>query len=212
MKTTNTTVPENTLSEEQIAFAEANYGLVVKACESFHVPEDLYQDCLQAGWETLLKKVSDYDATRAKFSTFIFPWLRNTFNDVIKENGDGMTYKPKNSVIHVTSMDKPFGHDADGNTCSLGDLLPAAEDAEEEAVERMYSEQLYRCIRRLDEREQFILKNYYNLGNQLETGMSLREIALALGTTRTTVSNVMARAEQKLRAMLEYGVGMRHAA
>lgn len=211
MKTTETNNSKH-LTEEQLEFAEANFGLVVKACESFHVPEDLYEDCLQAGWETLLTKVSDYDASRAKFSTFIFPWLRNTFNDVIKENGDGMTYKPRNSVIRMTSLDKPFGHDAEGNTCTLGDLIPGVEDTEKEAVDKMLTEQLYRCIRRLDAREQFILKNYYNLGNCLETGMSLREIALELGTTRTTVSNVMARAESKLRAMLDYGAGMRHAA
>ena len=211
MKTSDT-IYENALTEEQLAFAEANYGLVSKACESFHVPEDLYQDCLQAGWETLLRKIPDYDASRAKFSTFIFPWLRNTFNDVIKENGDCMTYKPRKAVIRMVSMDKPFGRDADGNTCTLSELLPGAADTEEDAVSNMLTGQLYRCLDRLDSRERFILERYFNLGNRFDSSWSLREIAVALGTTRTTVSNVMARAQEKLRCMLEYGSGMRHAA
>ena len=212
MKTTDTTTVKSTLTEEQFAFAEANYGLVSKACESYHVPEDLYQDCLQAGWETLLRKIPDYDASRAKFSTFIFPWLRNAFNDVIKENGDCITYKPKSVSIRMVSMDKPFGRDADGNTCSLCDLLPGATDTEEDAVDAVFTEQLGRCLKRLDSRERFILEHYFNLGNKYDAGWSLREIAVALGTTRTTVSNVMARAQEKLRCMLEYGAGMRRAA
>lgn len=212
MKTPITPFPVNSLTEEQFEFADANFGLVVKACNAYHVPEDLYEDCLQAGWETLLKKIPDFDGSRAKFSTFIFPWLRNAFNDVIKENGDGMTYKPKKTAVNVLSLEKPVGYDGEGNSCSLSDLLPSDRDAEREAVNEMMNDQLYRCLRRLDSRERFILTRYYNLGNGEDREWSLREIALALGTTRTTVSNVMARALEKLRAMLEYGAGMRHAA
>lgn len=209
---TNTSFPVRQLTREQYEFADANFGLVVKACKSYHVPEDLYEDCLQAGWETLLRKVPDFDGSRAKFSTFIFPWLRNAFNDVIKENGDGMTYKPKAANIRKVSLEKAVCTDSDGNSCSLSDLLPADMDAEDEAVTEMMNDQLYRCIRRLDSREQFILKHYYNLGHCDDESWSLREIAAALCTTRTTVSNVLNRALEKLRAMLEYGAGMRHAA
>lgn len=210
--TTTTTAAEKALTEEQYAFADANFGLVIKACDVCHIPEELREDCIQAGWEVLLRKIPDFDSSRAKFSTFIFPWLRNAFNDVIKADGDGMVYKPRNAIIRVISMDKTMAADSEGNTCTLSELLPGNEDTERAVTEGLMNEQLYRCLLRLDEREQFILKHYYNLGNCLENGMSLREIALALGTTRTTVSNVMARAEQKLRAMLEYGAGMRHAA
>lgn len=212
MKTTESTLRANGLSEEQFAFAQANYGLVVKACESYHVPEELYQDCLQAGWETLIRKIPDYDAARAKFSTFIFPWLRNAFNDVIRGNGDGMTYKPRKSTVRMISMDKPVSFDADGNSCSLSDILPDEADSEKTATDRIMNELLGRCICRLDAREQYVLKHYYNLGNCDEREWSLREIAVALNTTRTTVSNVLARAQEKLRCMFEYGTGIRRVA
>lgn len=212
MNTTETTFPARTLTKEQFDFADANFGLVVKACRSYHVPEDLYEDCLQAGWETLLRKVPEFDGSRAKFSTFIFPWLRNAFNDVIKADGDGMVYKPRDVEIHIISLEKTFGNDGEGGTCTLADLLPSTTDTEADASERILSEQLHRCLGRLDAREQFVLNHYYNLGEFLERPMSLREIALALGTTRTTVSNVLSRALEKLRTMLEYGAGMRHAA
>lgn len=212
MKTTITPFPVRALSDEQLEFADANFGLVVKACKAFHVPEDLYEDCLQAGWETLLRKIPDFDGSRAKFSTFIFPWLRNAFNDVIKENGDGMTYKPKKAAVNVLSLEKPVGFDGEGNSCSLSDLLPSDRDTERDALDDIMICQLKKCLRRLDSRERFILEHYFNLGNREDREWSLREIALALGTTRTTVSNVMARAIEKLRCMLDYGAGMRHAA
>lgn len=212
MNRTDTVFNTTGLTDEQFAFADANFGLVIKACNTYHVPNELREECLQAGWETLIRKVPDYDGSRAKFSTFIFPWLRNAFNDVIKENGDGMTYKPKKAVIKMISLDKPMGTDSNGNTCSLGDILPTEVNAEDEAVDEVYKQQLNRCINRLDARERFIITRYYNLGYSDDHEWSLREIAEALGTTRTTVSNVMARASAKLRNMLEYGAGMRHAA
>lgn len=209
---TSTTLNTNGLTDEQFEFAQANYGLVIKACENYHVPGDLREECLQAGWETLIRKIPDYDASRARFSTFIFPWLRNAFNDVIKENGDGMTYKPRKAVIKMVSLDKPMGFDSDGDACTLGNILPSEYDCEAEAVDSVMVDQIRRCVARLDEREQFILTRYFNLDRKEEREWSLREIATALNTTRTTVSNVMARAQEKLRCMLEYGAGMRRAA
>lgn len=212
MKTTDTSFKGCSLTKEQLEFADANYGLVVKACRSFHVPEDLYEDCLQAGWETLLRKVPDYDSSRGMFSTFIFPWLHNAFNDVIKENGDGMTYKPKKANIRMLSLDKPMASDGEGNTCSLSDLLPGEVDVAEETLDSVMSEQLHLCVKRLDARERFIVTRRYNLDRQSDHEWSLREIAAALKTTRTTVSNVLERAHGKLRNMIEYGAGMRRAA
>lgn len=212
MKTTDTSRNTSSLTKEQLEFADANYGLVVKACKSFHVPNDLYEDCLQAGWETLLRKIPDFDSSRARFSTFIYPWLHNAFNDVIKENGDGMTYKPKNANIRMLSFDKPMSSDSEGNSCSLADLLPGSVDVAEDAVGSAMNSQLYRCINRLDDRERFIIIRRFNLDRREEGEWSLREIASALRTTRTTVSNVLERAQEKLRCMLEYGAGMRYAA
>lgn len=212
MKTTDTSRNTSSLTKEQLEFADANYGLVVKACKSFHVPNDLYEDCLQAGWETLLRKIPDFDSSRARFSTFIYPWLHNAFNDVIKENGDGMTYKPKNANIRMVSFDKPMSSDSEGNSCSLADLLPGSVDVAEDAVGSAMNSQLYRCINRLDDRERFIIIRRFNLDRREEGEWSLREIASALRTTRTTVSNVLERAQEKLRCMLEYGAGMRYAA
>ena len=212
MKTTDTTLKAKDLTKEQLEFADANYGLVVKACRSYHVPEDLYEDCLQAGWETLLRKIPDFDSSRARFSTFIFPWLHNAFNEVIRENGDGMTYKPRNMNIRMVSFNKPVGHDGEGNDCSLADLLPGSIDVAEDAVNSAVKNQLYCCIDRLDDREKFIINRRFNLDRREEQEWSLREIASALGSTRTTVSNVLDRACERLRCMLEYGAGMRHAA
>lgn len=212
MKTKDTLSDNQPLTKEQFEFADANFGLVIKACNAYHVPKELREDCLQAGWETLLKKIPDFDGSRARFSTFIFPWLRNAFNDVIRENGDGMTYKPKKADIRIISLDKDMGSEEEGNSCAFSGVLSAADDTEAEAVSSIMNELLSRCIERLDAREQFILKHYYNLDCIEEREWSLREIAVALGTTRTTVSNVMARAQEKLRCMLEYGAGMRRVA
>lgn len=212
MNTTNTTTASRKLTEEQAAFAWANYGLIVKACNSYKVPEALREDSIQAGLETLLRKIPDFDSSRAKFSTFIYPWLHNTFNDVQKENGDGMTRKPSNTEIKTISLEKEIANDGNGNSLSLSDMLPAAEDTEREATDNLMNEQLYRCMERLDSRENFILNRRFNLDRQEDGEWSLREIALALGTTRTTVSNVLERAQEKLRCMLEYGAGMRGAA
>lgn len=82
-------------------FALSNCGLIVKLLHDMHVEDQDISDMFQECFCEYLEKISRYDPARGAFSTFIYPWLKDT---VKKRNTAGIPIK----VLTDNAYDHPM--------------------------------------------------------------------------------------------------------
>ncbi len=100
------------------------------------------------------------------------------------------------------SLYEPVGVDKEGNEVTLLDLVGLDEEEISEKVEqREERSQLYEKLDILEDKECFVIKWRYGLGNNIRK--TQREIAKKLGISRSYVSRIEKKAVQKLRKEIE---------
>lgn len=101
-------------------------------------------------------------------------------------------------MAHVGSLDTPVKGLDGGEDITVGDLVPAAEDLEGEAVDRLTSAQLcsvlWECVDSLPGQQPAVIRQRY------QDGMSLSEIGRQRGITPEVVRQIHAKALRELRA------------
>lgn len=101
-------------------------------------------------------------------------------------------------MARVGSLDAPVKGLDGGEDITMGDLVPAEEDLEGDAVDRIEQEQLcavlWECVDSLPGRQPAVIRQRY------QGGMSLRAIGEAHGTTPEAVRQIHAKALRELRA------------
>ena len=100
-------------------------------------------------------------------------------------------------MARVGSLDTPIRGADGGEDTTVGELVPAGDDLEGEAVERMTSAQLcavlWECVDSLPGQQPEVIRRRY------QDGQTLREIGEAQGTTPEAVRQVHAKALRELR-------------
>lgn len=115
-----------------------------------------------------------------------------------------MLFRGRKKIAREVSLHEPIGTDKEGNEISLIDVL---ESENIDVVARMDYEsnkkRLYELLNsELTKRERQILCMRYGLGRTKE--MTQREIAEALGISRSYVSRIEKNAVEKLREKFHY--------
>lgn len=109
-----------------------------------------------------------------------------------------MEIKRNACMARLGSLDAPVKGLDGGEDTTVGDLVPGAEDLEGDAVDRIEHEQLcailWECVDSLPGQQPAVIRQRY------QSGMSLREIGEAQGTTAEAVRQIHAKALRELRA------------
>lgn len=151
------------------------------------------EDLTQAGFIAVLRAVDSYDQTKAKFSTYLFQYLRSEFSTAAGQHTARARLDPLQNAI---SLDAPLMDDED---TTLGDFIqdPTAE-AEIMAVDerdrraRLRAE-LETVLSSLPDEEQRTIRARYYQGKTLDA------IATAEGISKATASRWEQAALRRLR-------------
>ena len=171
---------------------EHNMRLVAHIARKYTVPGYDADDLISIGTIGLIKGVSTFKAgTGTQLSTYCARCIENEILMVLRAS-----QKRKGEV----SLSDPIGTDSEGNEITLTDLLGTDADAVPDEVDRRFcAAKVARLIRtQLPERERIVLELRYGLAGG--TAHWQKEVARALGTSRSYVSRIEKRALQTLCA------------
>ena len=168
---------------------ERNLRLVAHIVKKYSLAGDS-DDFISIGTIGLIKGISSYKADKkTKLATYV---ARCIENEIL------MTIRHDKKFQNQVSLNDPIGFDADGNEVSLMDVLQSDnEDICEKIDYDNMVEKLYKNIKAsLAEREQQIIRLRYGLCGVKP--LTQREVAKALGISRSYVSRIEKKALAKL--------------
>ena len=139
--------------------------------------EDIAQDVFLK----IFRAIDRFDDSRAKFTTWVYTFVRNHCFDVLKKR------RLKTTSLHAVGDDE-----ADRDFTDARELQPM-QDAENQELGRRIGEALQNLGE--DQRMVFILREY--------EGLDYREIAGVTGVNEGTVKSRLFRAKEALRHQLE---------
>tara|TARA_Y100000034_G_scaffold94926_1_gene115134 strand:- start:692 stop:1249 length:558 start_codon:yes stop_codon:yes gene_type:complete len=115
------------------------------------------------------------------FSTFAYPRIFGAIHDYLRERGWGKKTEPRNAL----SLDAPSSDD--GNECSLGDMLEAK-------VERNDEEFLEVVSQNLDEQAKSVLRYYFI------DDFSMKEVGEKFGVSESRISQLIKKYKKQIAA------------
>ncbi|MCB9878226.1 MAG: sigma-70 family RNA polymerase sigma factor [Planctomycetes bacterium] len=139
------------------------------------------EDLAQEVFLKVFRAIDKFDPTRAKFTTWVYTFVRNHCFDVLKKR------RLKTSSLHAVDDDERQRDFADRR-----ELLPD-QDSENQELGRRIGEALATLGE--DQRMVFILREYESL--------DYREIAAITGVNEGTVKSRLFRAKESLRKQLQ---------
>ena len=111
-----------------------------------------------------------------------------------------MYFRNKKKSANDLYLSDSIDTDKDGNSITWSDIIPADTNLFEDVTLRLQSEQIYRCLPQLPEREQQILTLRYGLYGSRP--LTQREVAKKLDISRSYVSRLEKKALETLRDSL----------
>ncbi|MEW6697556.1 MAG: RNA polymerase sporulation sigma factor SigK [Bacillota bacterium] len=168
---------------------ERNLRLVAKIANKLKDNGVDKQDLFQSGVIGLIKAVETYDHAKArKFSTYAGVCIQNEMLMLLR--------KQKNERYCI-SISEPLDYDKDGTALELQDTLTTNETPVEEMVEKnLEVEKLEVAIRKLNPREQMVIKLRYGLDGGEE--LTQREVGKKLDISRSFISRIESSSINKL--------------
>jgi RNA polymerase sigma factor (sigma-70 family) len=162
--------------------ARANLRLVVSIAKRHVTPDQNFFELVSDGNMSLLRAIEKFDFARGnKFSTYA-SWA------IMKNFARTIPGEFKHRDRFRTSQDELFAATQEHR----GNPLV------EESVQTQREAQIERIMRRLDEREQKIIKGRFGLDHAQEP-QTLKEVGASLGVTKERIRQIEARALNKLR-------------
>ena len=158
---------------------ERNMRLVVHVVKKYSMQWGDSDDLISIGAIGLIKAVTTYDADKGhRFATYAAKCVQN---EVL------MFLRSSKRTQSEVSIDEPIGHDKEGNSISLIDILESNEDEVSETVEtKIKIKELNEIMKEtLTDRENIIIKMRYGLAGSKEK--TQKEIAEELGISRSYV-------------------------
>jgi RNA polymerase sporulation-specific sigma factor len=169
---------------------EHNLRLVAHIVKKFENTKHDQEDLISIGTIGLIKAIENYSPNKGtKLATFA---ARCIENEIL------MTLRSAKKNRKDVSLNEPVGTDKEGNDIHLIDLLGTDPDEVHDQVElQMERSKIYKYLHVLDPRETEVIAFRYGLVASGEE-LTQREIARALGISRSYVSRIEKRALIKL--------------
>ena len=181
--------PENETARSELI--EHNLRLVVYIAQKFDNTGVGVEDLISIGTIGLMKAIATYkEDYGSRLATYA---ARCIDNELL------MYFRAKKKVSREVSLYEPIGMDKEGNQIHLLDIVESEEPDVVEMMERTRQiEKLLGLVPKvLQERELYIVVHRYGLfGNK---AMTQREIASAVGISRSYVSRIEKKALDKLK-------------
>ena len=180
---------KNGSEEARNILIERNLRLVAHIVKKYSAAGE-NDDLISIGTIGLIKGISSFNTDKkTKLATYV---ARCVENEIL------MSIRHDKKFANQVSLNDPIGFDSEGNEVSLMDVLPSDN---EDICDRMDREnmvaRLYKSIRSsLAEREQQIIRLRYGLCGVKP--LTQREVAKALGISRSYVSRIEKKALGKL--------------
>lgn len=185
---------ENNNLEAKNILIERNLRLVAHIVKKYQGTEEL-SDLISIGTIGLIKAINTFDSDKGnRLATYA---ARCIDNELL------MMLRSKKKTSREISLYEPIGNDSDGNEINLLDILESNEkDIYEQISLKEDTQNLYKYFTKvLTPREQTIIKLRYGLFGAPET--TQKDIASALGISRSYVSRIEKKALDKLSRVLK---------
>lgn len=171
-----------------------NMRLVAHVAKKYIGSEEDTEELISIGTIGLIKAVSSFKMNYgSKFSTYA---IRCIENEIL------MYFRTKRKYRYEISLYEPIGVDKEGNQIQLVDVIENDEqDVSENVQKRTFIKQICQNIKSiLSKREYEIICKRYGLNGYREH--TQKEIANALGISRSYVSRIEKKSLQKLKSIL----------
>ena len=171
-----------------------NMRLVAHVAKKYVSSEEEQEDLISIGTIGLMKAVDSFRPEYGnKFATYA---IRCVDNELL------MHLRSKKKQRKEVSMFEPIGTDKEGNQIRLVDVLEFHDkNVADEVTKREQMKKICTFMNDvLSEREAFIIRRRYGIGGNPE--LTQREIARALGISRSYVSRIEKRALEKLKKVI----------
>ena len=185
---------ENNNLEAKNILIERNLRLVAHIVKKYQGTEEL-SDLISIGTIGLIKAINTFDSDKGnRLATYA---ARCIDNELL------MMLRSKKKTSREISLYEPIGNDSEGNEINLLDILESNEkDIYEQISLKEDTQNLYKYFTKvLTPREQTIIKLRYGLFGAPET--TQKDIAPALGISRSYVSRIEKKALDKLSRVLK---------
>lgn len=173
-----------------------NLRLVAHIVRKYYTSARNPEDLVSIGTIGLVKAVDTFHVENgAKFATYASKCIQN---EIL------MHFRSQKKLSAEVSINDTIDIDRDGNPLTYIDVISSDEDIAQEIDQKMMTDRMLRYMTsRLTERERQILVMRYGIGNQKP--MAQREVADALGISRSYVSRIEKNALQILKDALKNG-------
>lgn len=168
-----------------------NMRLVAHVAKKYQNSDEDMEDLISIGTIGLMKAIATYKENYgSRLATYA---ARCIDNELL------MHFRAKKKTSREVSLYEPIGTDKEGNQINLLDIVESEEvDVVEELEKKRQTRKMMELVPSvLNERERFIVSRRYGLYDKKP--MTQREIADALGISRSYVSRIEKRALGKLR-------------
>lgn len=186
---------ENGDKEAKNILVEHNLRLVAHIAKKYSNTGKNPDDLISIGTIGLIKAVNTYKKGKSvRLATYAAKCIENEILMNIRAS--------KKARLEV-SLNEPIGTDKDGNEISFNDILGTEADAILDDIDgKMQIKKLYRAVTQLlTERERTVIVMRFGLSGQ--NAKTQREVAKALGISRSYVSRIEKKAVEKLRREFE---------
>lgn len=174
---------------------EHNLRLVAHIIKKYYSTAADQDDLISIGTIGLIKAVNTFDYTKGiRLATYA---SRCVENEIL------MHFRAGKKSAQDISISEPIDTDKDGQQLTLMDVLAQDDTIVDDLELKLNAEKLRRYIAEaLDEREQQVIEWRYGLVGKERTQ---REVARALGISRSYVSRIEKRALEKLKKRFDAG-------
>lgn len=171
-----------------------NLRLVAHMTKKFYSPDREQEELISIGTLGLMKAVDSFDPEKgARFATYAGRCIEN---EIL------MHYRSRKKSAGEVFFEEPLEYDKDGNALTLMDFISDDVDLEESVEQAIQQKQLYTYLQELlTDRERTVLARRYGLLGYLP--QTQREVADAMGISRSYVSRIEKRALLRLRRAYE---------
>lgn len=171
-----------------------NLRLVAHIVRKYYTSARNPEDLVSIGTIGLVKAVDTFRVENgARFATYASKCIQN---EIL------MHFRAQKKLSSEVSINDTIDIDRDGNPLTYIDVISSDEDIAEEIDKKIMTGKMMRYINsRLSDRERQIIFMRYGLGEQKP--MAQREVALALGISRSYVSRIEKNALETLKKALK---------
>lgn len=173
---------------------ERNLRLVAHIMKKYYTQTADQEDLISIGTIGLIKGITTFDAAKGvRLATYA---ARCVENEIL------MYFRSQRKSSQDVSLSDYIETGADGAALSLMDVVSDDEDLLERVSSRETRQELLQAVNRcLTEQERQVIVMRYGLGGRAPSRQ--REVAQAIGISRSYVSRIEKRALEKLRRALE---------